>query len=131
MLYKGIECEEILKSGNVELIDKMVNSVSSKKSRNRGNVEFVKECEEILEKAKEWKMQNGFVKSAKRGKYDGVDIMQMSDEDLAGMYESLASRRCYYAKVDKKKYGEIAKRYEEVKAERMRRKVKKMQEMLK
>lgn len=121
--YKDMSVNEVLEIGNVVLVDGMINSVNSKKSRNRNDEEIVKECVEILQRLNEWKMQNGYVKSAKRGKYEDVEISQMSDEDLAGMYESLYSRRCYYRKVDAKKFEEIERRIDEVKAEKTRRKI--------
>ena len=121
--YKGMSVAEVLEMGNVVVIDGMINSVNSKKSRNRKDEEIVKECVEVLEKLNEWKIQNGCVKSAKRGKYEDVEISSMSDEDLAGMYESLYSRRCYYRKVDVKKFEEIERKIEEVKVEKTRRKI--------
>lgn len=137
MLYKNMDCAEVLsgKAGfevSVDFVDGMYNSVSCKKSRNRNDEEIVKECEEILKMINEWKMQNGCVKNVgKRGKYEDVDITEMSDEDLSKMYESLASRRCYYRKNNVKKYEEINRRYDEVKEERKRRSIKKMMESLK
>lgn len=136
MLYKNMDCAEVLsgKAGlevSADFVDGMYNSVSCKKSRNRNNEEVVKECVEILQMIGEWKMQNGCVKSAgKRGKYDSVDIAELSDEDLSKMYESLASRRCYYRDNNAKKYAEINQRYDEVKAERKRRSIAKMMESL-
>ena len=128
-----MDCMDVLESGNVSWIDGMINSVSCKKSRNRDNKEIVKECEEILEKCKEWKEKNGMVKSSKRGKYDEVkDIKSLSDNELDGMYESLYSRRCYYRDNNKKKYDEICKRIEEIKKERLERKIERMKkEMMK
>lgn len=137
MLYKNMDCVDVL-TGNVEFevsvdfVEGMYNSVSCKKSRNRNDEEIVKECVEILDMISEWKVKNGCVKNVgKRGKYDDVDITKMSDEDLSKMYESLASRRCYYRKNNVKKYEEINRRYDEVKEERKRRGIKKMMESLK
>ncbi len=129
--YKNMSVEEVLEMGNVGLIDGMINSVNSKKSRNRKDKEVVKECEDVLKMLNEWKVKNGCVKSAKRGKYEDVDISQMSDEDLAGMYESLYSRRCYYRKVNVKKFEEIERKIDEVKAEKKRRMIKKLSEEIK
>ena len=129
--YKNMSVEEVLEMGNVGLIDGMINSVNSKKSRNRKDKEVVKECENVLKMLNEWKVKNGCVKSAKRGKYEDVDISQMSDEDLAGMYESLYSRRCYYRKVNVKKFEEIEQKIDEVKAEKKRRMIKKLSEEIK
>lgn len=128
--YKNMSVDEVLEMGNIVLVDGMINSVSSKKSRNRKDEEIVMECEETLKKLNEWKMENGCVKSAKRGKYEDVEIESLSDEDLAGMYESLYSRRCYYRKVDVKKFAEIERKIDEVKAEKKRRMLKKLSEEL-
>ena len=121
--YKDMTCEEVMEIGNVALVDGMINSVNSKKSRNRKNEEIVKECVEVINRLNEWKRENGCVKSAKRGKYDNVEISLLSDEDLDGMYESLYSRRDYWKDLDAKKYQEICEKLEEVKSEKKRRRI--------
>lgn len=131
--YKGYSVDEVLKSGNVCVIDGMINSVSSKKSRYRGDKEIVKECENVLKKLNEYKEKNGLKKeNGKRGKYDEVkSLEELSKEELDGMYESLYSRRCYYRKRgDNKRLKEVESRIEEIKKERLKRKRKELDKMI-
>lgn len=129
--YKNMSVEEVVELGNVVLVDGMINSVNSKKSRNRNNEEVVKECKEVLEKLNNWKMENGFVKSGKRSKYESVVVGEMSEEDLNGMYESLYSRRSYYIKIGNSvKVKEIEEKIEKVKEEKKVRSYEKMKKEL-
>lgn len=121
--YKGYSVEEIISMGNVVLIDGMINSVNSKKSRNRNSKEVVEECDKVLDMLKGWKEDNGFIKVGKRGKYEGINIKEMSEEEISGYYESLYSRRWYYEKVgNKKKLEEVEGMIEEVKKVKLQRK---------
>lgn len=130
--YKGMSVDEVLEMGNAALVDGMINSVSSKKSRNRGDVDVVKECVEVLDRLNEWKEKNGLKsEGGKRGKYEGVEIESLNDGDLSGMYESLYSRRCYYGKVgNKKKVQEIEELIAEIKRVRTARKIEKLKESI-
>ena len=132
-----MDCVEVLsgKCGEVgiEFVSGMKNSVRSKKSRNKKDREIVRECEEILDLIKKWEEERGIgKKEGNRGKYEGVEIKNLSDDDLSGMYESLYSRRSYYIKGgNSKKVKELDRKIEEVKNERRERKINKIREEMK